>query len=442
MQVKTGKGPISLMVVIAIWSLSLAVDLPGLAITPMLDSLNKIFGNVSHLEVQLLTVLPNVLIIPFVLLAGKLSLSNHKIAIVVSSLVIYLVAGILYLFSSTMTELIIISCLLGVGCGLLIPFSTGLVADVFVGKYRMKQMGIISAIGNVTVVAATFLVGYIVEINWHLPFLVYLIPIVPLILAPWLKKIPADDLNPQTKDQKAAASSTPANASTSASTTSSNASATTADSASDQLPVLYPARPGEKVVGGFYIGRTIWLLLAYFFFVYATTVPSIYMSYVVSSEAAGTITSVFYLAMVVLGFALTPVLKLFKRTSFVFALLTVIAGFAIMTFSKDAFLLGVAYCLMGIGNGMAQPIFYDKATENISMPSRSTLSLAFLMVANYAAISLAPEIVSGVEAIFHVSQDNATFPFTMNLIASIAVFVIMIIRVNGFVFGIKKEYYE
>ena len=103
MQIKTGKGTISLFVVLAIWSLSLAVNLPGLAVTPVLSSLDKIFGNVSHLEVQLLTVLPNVLIIPFVLLGGKLSMSNHKIAIVVSSLVFYFVAVILYLFSSTMT---------------------------------------------------------------------------------------------------------------------------------------------------------------------------------------------------------------------------------------------------------------------------------------------------------------------------------------------------
>ena len=419
MQIKTGKGTISLFVVLAIWSLSLAVNLPGLAVTPVLNSLDKIFGNVSHLEVQLLTVLPNVLIIPFVLLGGKLSMSNHKIAIVVSSLVIYLVAGILYLFSSTMTELIIISCLLGVGCGLLIPFSTGLIADVFVGKYRVKQMGIISAIGNLSVVIATVIVGYIVKVNWHYPFLVYLIPIIPLLLSPWLKKIPADDLNPQT----------------------SNSGSSDDSQAADEAP-LYPAKPGEKVVGGFYLGRTIWLLLAYFFFVYATTVPSVYMSYVVNSEDAGNITSVFYLAMMILGFALTPVLKVFKGSSFVFAMATIVGGFAIMSFSKDAMWLGVAYCIMGIGNGIAQPIFYNKATENITSQSRSTLSLAILLVANYAAISLVPEIVSGAEYIFHISEKDATFPFLMNFIASAIVFVILIVRMNGFVFGIKKEYYE
>lgn len=432
------------MVVLAIWSLSLAVDLPGLAITPMLDSLNKIFGNVSELEVQLLTVLPNVLIIPFVLLSGGLSLSRHKVAIVISSLVIYLAAGILYLFSSTMTELIVISCLLGVGCGLLIPFSTGLIADVFVGKYKMTQMGIISAIGNVAVVIATFVVGYIVTINWHFPFLVYLIPIVPLLLSPWLKKIPQSDLETASKPAAATDSSKPAAttdaAKPAAASDATKPAAAPAPAAAAVPAPLWPARPGETVYKGFFVGRTIWLLLAYFFFVYATTVPSIYMSYVTTSEAAGTITSVFYLAMVVMGFALNPVLRTLKKSSFIIAIICVVAGFAVMSFSKNAIWLGIAYCVMGLGNGLAQPIFYDKATENITSNNKATLSLAFLLTANYLAISLAPEIVSLFEWIF--GTKNAQFPFIMNLVASAAVLVIMLIRCNGFVFGIKKEYYE
>lgn len=138
LQVKTGKGPVNLLAVMAIWSLSLSVDLPGLAITPMLTKLQEAF-HASQLMAQLVTILPNLLIIPFVLLSGKLSRSNHKIAIIVWGLIIYLAAGILYfIFDKTMVGLLLISCLLGVGCGLLLPFSTGLIADVFVGKYRMK----------------------------------------------------------------------------------------------------------------------------------------------------------------------------------------------------------------------------------------------------------------------------------------------------------------
>ena len=43
MKVKTGKGEISLVVLVAILSVSAIVSLPGLAISPILDDLDKIF---------------------------------------------------------------------------------------------------------------------------------------------------------------------------------------------------------------------------------------------------------------------------------------------------------------------------------------------------------------------------------------------------------------
>ncbi len=76
-QIVTGKAPISFITLAAILSLSLVVNLPGLAITPMLDTLNKVFPHSTQLEAQLLTTLPNVRIIRFVLLSGKFSETKH-----------------------------------------------------------------------------------------------------------------------------------------------------------------------------------------------------------------------------------------------------------------------------------------------------------------------------------------------------------------------------
>ena len=159
--IPTGKTPVNALTFWAIMSLSLVVNLPGLAVTPMLGNLEKIFPHTTQIEEQLLTVLPNLLIIPFVLLSGKLSMSRHKIAIVVLALSIYTLCAVLYLFASSMAALIVISCLLGCGAGLLIPFSTGLIADTFTGRYRMKEMGLQSGLSNMTLVAATFIVGWL-----------------------------------------------------------------------------------------------------------------------------------------------------------------------------------------------------------------------------------------------------------------------------------------
>ena len=86
MSIQTGKAPLGAGTVAAILSLSLVVNLPGLAVTPLLGTLQNIFPDTTQLEKQLLTVLPNLLIIPCLLLAGRLSLLRCKIAIVVSAL--------------------------------------------------------------------------------------------------------------------------------------------------------------------------------------------------------------------------------------------------------------------------------------------------------------------------------------------------------------------
>lgn len=427
MQIKTGKGTISMMVVLAIWSLSLAVDLPGLAVTPIEGSLRSIFADATDFKIQMLTVLPNLVIIPFVLLSGKLSESKHKIAVIAAGTILYLAAGVLSIFTNSLNMLIFLSCLLGAGCGLILPFSTGLIADVFTGKYRVKQMGIISAIGNIALVLATFAVGYLVAGDlthtWHRAFFVYLIPVLSLVLIPFLKEIPKSDY----------AQPAPAAGST----------ATTAPAAVPAVDADGFSTKGQKVKGGFYIGRTVWLLLAYFFFVFATCIPSYYLPnfHWISSEDASTMTSVFYAAMFVVGLALTPVMKAFGKTTFIFATACLVASFAMFVFIKDSTAVYIAACaICGIGNGIAQPIFYTKATEVVTTDSKSTLSLAYLQVANYVAISMVPVIISAGQKVFHTT--STMFPFIFVGIACAAVLLVVIARSRHFVFGMSKNYYE
>lgn len=431
MQIKTGKGTISLMVVLAIWSLSLAVDLPGLAVTPIEGSLRSIFPDVTDFKIQLLTVLPNVVIIPFVLLSGKLSETRHKVLVIALGTILYIVAGALSIWSGSLTMLIWMSCLLGAGCGLILPFSTGLIADVFTGKYRTKQMGIISAIGNIALVGATFVVGFLAAKSWHLPFLVYLIPLVSLILLPWLNKIPKSDYGVSVASDASAGST--------------SSDGKTAASAAPATDIDGFSTAGQHVKDGFYVGRTIWLLLAYFFFVFATSVPAYYLpnlmpEYHMSTEDVSVVTSVFYAAMFIIGLFVTGVMKLFKQTTFIVATALVVGGCLLFVVTRSYGLYIVAYGIVGLGNGLAQPIFYTKATELVVSDKKSTLALAYLQVANYVAISLVPVIIDLFEDIFNVHTN--LFPFTFVTVASAIVLVFVIIRVKHFTFGVKPYYYQ
>lgn len=56
--------------------------------------------------------------------------------------------------------------------------------DYFTGDWRVRQLGYSSSINNLTLVLATVATGYLANVDWHLPFLVYTLPGIALVLTP------------------------------------------------------------------------------------------------------------------------------------------------------------------------------------------------------------------------------------------------------------------
>ncbi|MDE7461403.1 MAG: MFS transporter [Paramuribaculum sp.] len=418
MTVTTGKLPLKLSALVAILSLSLVVNLPGLAITPMLGTLSKVFPHTTQLEKQLLTMLPNLLIIPCLLLSGRLSLSRHKISIVVVSLIIYALCGILYLFSTSMVELIVISCLLGVGAGLLIPFSTGLLADTFAGPYRMKQMGLQSAISNMTLVCATYAVGLLSHGNWHLPFVVYLIPLIPLAISPFLRKIPVEDLYGPTSSHS----------------TGSSATANSCQAA--------PHSTGVSEKGGFIYSRLFAAIGVYFFVTFSSIVISYYCPFLVekehwSSSLTGTITAIYFFFIFIPGFCLSPILKTLKQSTLIVSTLSLLAGLALFAFVRTEWAMMVGAAFIGAGYGIYQPVLYNKATFTVTDPRKSTMALALVLIANYGAIAIAPVIIDGIRSLLHAGGVTG-FAFILNFVLTALFAVIVLIFRKSFIFSISK----
>ena len=190
MKIKTGQGNMTLQKLIAIYSISMVTSLPGLAISPILGKLESIFSSTSELLLQMLESLPSFIIVPFILLAGRMSLYFNTKKLLITGLAIFSACSIAYPFADRMWALLLISGLLGIGAGLVIPFSTGLVADYFSGSYRTKQLGYVSAITNLTLVIATLLAGFLAGISWHLSFVVYCISGISLFFAFYLDEKP------------------------------------------------------------------------------------------------------------------------------------------------------------------------------------------------------------------------------------------------------------
>lgn len=414
--VDSGHGKFPLISLVSILSISLVVNLPGLAISPLMDDLDTIFPHASHLEIQLLGILPNLFIIPFVLLSGKLSVSKNKIRLLFLGLCIYLLSAVLYFFATSLLDLIIFSCILGIGCGMVIPLAAGLLADYFTGESRMKQLGVKSGIANFTLIFATLFVGWLGNISWHLPFLVYMVPVVPLVLIHFLKPGYIDKhavYHPETTPK--------------------------------EVQSALPPHPdfhfkGKKAV------RLLWgIMTLYFLATYGTMVITYYLpfrmqSVDLGSTEVGLVTSVFFLAITIPGFLLANIVRILRHFTLFTAIMSLMAGLFVSTFAAGLAAYIIGAFLIGSGYGIIQPIVYDKATYVAPDDKKATQYLSFVLSCNYVAISIAPFFITGMEYLFGVHNQLFPFLFNAGVMGVLALFSLIFFK--SFVFKVDPDFYK
>lgn len=389
MKINTGQGTIPLITLIGIWSVSALTSLPGLAVSPILGELSTIFPHATELDIQMLTSLPSLLIIPFVLLAGKLAEKRDFIRLLRVGLWLFAASGVLYLFSSRMWQLMAVSALLGIGAGLIIPLSMGLISRYFTGEYRVRQFGYSSAITNMTLVVATAVTGYLAEVHWRLPFAVYLLPLISLVLSAYLKK----DAASVTIKQAAA--------------------------------IIPPIQSTPVISGkyGIHIRHLVQLMLFYGLVTYVVlavtfNLPFLMEAHHFSSGNSGLMISLFFLAIMAPGFMLDSLVKLLGNKTKLYSLLAIAIGLLLIWISPTEWLIVPGCILVGLGYGIIQPLIYDK-TVDTAIPQKTTLALAFVMVMNYLAILLSPFITDFFQWIFHTGSQE--FPFIFNLCITILI---------------------
>lgn len=406
--IETGYGKIPYISLIAILSISLVVNLPGLAISPIMGKLDQIFKNVTELEIQLLTVLPNLVTIPFILCSGKICTPKNQMAILATGLGIYTLTGVLYFFATSMIQLILLSCLLGVGCGLVIPLAASLISQHFVGKARTKQLGMKSSLSNFSVIFATLFVGWMASINWHLAFVVYMIPIIPMLLIPFMTDTYIDShkaVRPGPPYEPKAEPARPSDA-----------------DIKKTIATHKPASPNFHFQGRRALVLLFGVMALYFIMTYATEVVSYYLPfdmehYGLSTGDVGVATAMFFAAATVAGFFLTRIISVFNSS-------TVQAA--------------IVLCILGL---FITGLFHHAACYIAPTAAKSTEYFAYLLTCNYIGISCVPFIVSAMKRLFD-AQSDPNFSFIFNGFLCVAVLVLAIVKRKSFVFRADATSYE
>ena len=157
----------------SVLSISLLTVMASAAISPALAKIFQAFPGVDPTLIKLVLTLPSLLIIPFSLFCGWLVKRVQKKYILLAGLVIYFAAGVGGAFAHTITQLLIIRAIFGIGVGLIIPLSTSLIADFYEGVERTKTMGYSGSVSHLGGVVFLLVSGWLACISWRLAFAVY-----------------------------------------------------------------------------------------------------------------------------------------------------------------------------------------------------------------------------------------------------------------------------
>ncbi|MDE7402453.1 MAG: MFS transporter [Muribaculaceae bacterium] len=412
--VSTGNGKMPLISLLAILSISLTINLPGLAVSPMLGHLRAIFHS-SEIEAQLLTSLPNLVMIPVVILAGRIATPKWQTAVLVTGLSIFFLSGLISLFADSMGFLIFLGCMGGVGCGLVVPIAAGAISEWFMRKPRQEDLGLKSTTSNAMVIVANIFVGIVATINWHSAFAVYMIPLIPLCLVPFMtqkyirKHLVADTPQESAKEAAAAAASKPAVA-----------------------PYHFQGSYSTRLL--------IALIVLYVLLTYCTTSISYYApfmmeKYGMNTTEVGIVTAAYY-GMVALSGAFVGVLKRFFGKPVMFICLAIICGgLIIIGFTHNVYVMTAASLCTGFAYGIVQPIIYNKTTYIAPSHAAGMKYFGYVLSSNYLSIMMVPFVDSFFRNIFHSTSPGFEFVFSGVVVAGLLVWAL--IERKNYVFAVN-----
>ena len=389
-----GNNTLPLWAVFNLYVIFICTSLPGLAISPIMGDLTKIFPGTSALESQFLSIGPNLAAIPFVFLGGWIGTKFNNNKLTFWTCLLYGICGALFFFVPNMITLIILSFLIGIAAGILSPLASAFIADMFQGKQRTAQYGYTSATLNLVLMGCVIATGYLAKINWRLPFIVYLLPFVPLFFAKGFGKY----IKEPSQLRKA-------------------------DAAAAGKPVHY--KFSEQVN----MPMLIRYCAYYFFITLVIAAISLYIPFRYSNSAtAGDLTSVLFFGIMISGYTLNWVLKIMKNKVAIICILFIVAGFALMTFWNEVFIVGLGILIATYFYGVAQPYYYNKlsvASSRIAL----TLTLAWFASMDSIGNVVAPFIIDGIAKVFHTStQTHPIVAFRICLWMTVIAAALVIIR--------------
>ncbi len=169
------------LLMFTVLSLSLLTVMAGAAVAPALGVIKAYFVNVHPLFIQMVVSVPAIFIVITNCVFPKLCQKLGAKCLVMLGLLLYTLGGCIAGLFSNIFLVLIARAFVGIGVGIIMPLSTGLLAYYFAPEEQEKLMGYSSAMNQMGGVIATLLSGLLAIISWRASFFVYLLGLISIV---------------------------------------------------------------------------------------------------------------------------------------------------------------------------------------------------------------------------------------------------------------------
>ncbi|MCF0228772.1 MAG: MFS transporter [Parasporobacterium sp.] len=379
---KNNKG---ILLKIAVLTMSM-VQLGTNGISPILAKIGEAFPDVPGVAIQFLMTFPSIFCMIFVIISAFMAEKLPKKALALAGLLIVCAGGILATaFHGSITILYVWAGVIGIGLGMVAPIGPGLINETYTGSEQHTMLGWQSSASTIGGMLMTFIGGFLAVMGWNYGYLVYLLA-VPGIIFTLIGVKGGRKTGDMTAEGKA------------------------------------EERPKFRLV--------IWkeMIITVLFLTVYSAIP-VNMSELVREYAlgdtafAGTMSTVFMLAGMLMGLVFGMVSRIFRRMTNVAGLLLLAAGTYIMGLCPTVAGVTIGAFIAGTSMSTVMPVCMSAASR---LRGYETINTALIMGSSYIGVFIAPLISTLTEKLKGIFAVSARFVTMGNIAVVIAILAILL----------------
>ena len=382
--------------VISILSLSLLTVMAGAAVAPALGVIREYFADSSQTLVQMIISVPAIFIVITNAAFPRLCQKFGAKSLTMMGLILYTAGGCIAGAFSQIVLVLIMRAFVGIGVGIIMPLSTGLLSFYFPPERQAALMGYSSAMNQMGGVVATLLSGMLANISWRLSFMVYLMGFISIVLC--LIFVPNDKI----RGEENAAS----------------------DMSVSSALLEKPA--GKSAFRQNYVYIIAMFLLMTTFFLYPANfaIETVKDSVIEPKYIAGIMAGADLVAF--FGGLLFVVLKkICGRFAKFLAPMLFLAGYLLLNLAGGWFGVLAGSALIGFANGVGIPFIIFEASVRAGRAAATTV-MPLISASLYLAQFMCPILMSVIQALFGNGAAHLPYCFAIVLAGFLCIWSVLI----------------